>query len=69
MIAANIDERLTTSQAARRASVTPETIRLWIHDRRLTAVRTKTGQWRIDPAELDKVLGMTNDNGGEAAQG
>ena len=58
MITRNIDERLTVTQAAQRAAVTPETVRRWIHDERLPATRTTTGTYRIDPRELARLLNV-----------
>lgn len=55
---ANIDERLTTAQAARKASVSNETIRLWVKTGRLPATKIATGQFRIALADLERVLNL-----------
>ncbi len=46
---------LTTGQAARLCSVTPDTIRKWIREGHLHASRTRGGHFRIDSAQLPVV--------------
>ncbi len=43
---------LTTGQAAKRCSVTPDTVLKWIKKGRLNATRTAGGHYRIHPDEL-----------------
>lgn len=50
---------LTTVAAAARLGVDPSTVRRWIEDGRLPAV--KPGRdYRIDPADLDELLRMSS---------
>lgn len=49
-------EILTPGPAARRAGVTPETIRKWADEGRLPCRRTETGIRIFDVAELDKFV-------------
>lgn len=49
---------LTTDQVAARLAVDPSTVRRWIDDGRLPAVKPG-GAWRIDPADLDELLRMS----------
>jgi len=46
---------LTTEQVAHRLSVDPSTVRRWIEDGRLPAVKPGR-EWRIDPGDLDQLL-------------
>ncbi len=53
---------LTTTEAAARLDVSAEAVRQWLEAGRLTGYRTpggdrRGGQWRIDPASVDAVLG------------
>jgi excisionase family DNA binding protein len=52
-----LDQRLTTSQAARVAGVSDQTIRLWMRSGRLPHERTPLGAL-IDHAELERFLAM-----------
>jgi excisionase family DNA binding protein len=47
---------LSTGQAAKVCSVTPDTILKWIRSGRLPARRTAGGHHRVDPRDLDKVV-------------
>ncbi len=49
---------LKTAEAADRANVDKGTIRRWINAGHLPAQRTATGIFRIDPADLQRVLTM-----------
>jgi excisionase family DNA binding protein len=46
---------LTVSQVAAHLAVDPSTVRRWIEDGRLPAVKPG-GQWRIHPDELHQLL-------------
>ncbi|MBW2257343.1 MAG: excisionase family DNA-binding protein [Deltaproteobacteria bacterium] len=50
------DALLTTGQAAKLCSVTPDTILKWIRSGRLAAQRTPGGHHRIDPRDLSTIL-------------
>ncbi len=50
------DKRLSTGQAAKLCSVTPDTILKWIYAGRLPAYRTGGGHHRIDPKDLEELL-------------
>ena len=50
-----IDDRLTTSEAARRAGVSGETLRGWLRSGRLPSTETRLGRL-IDPADLERVI-------------
>ncbi len=50
-------EILTTGEAARLCSVTPNTILRWVRDGRLSAVRTSGGHHRIARTELANYIG------------
>lgn len=47
---------LTTTQAADRAGVHPDTIRRWVAAGLLACTRTPGGQRRIAPADLDALV-------------
>ena len=47
---------LSTGQAAKLCSVTPDTVLKWIKRGRLEAVRTAGGHYRIDVMELDPFM-------------
>lgn len=51
---------LTTKQAAEQLAVSQPTIRRWIDQGRLRAVRLPSGQYRIEQAEVDRLLGRSN---------
>ncbi len=57
---------LTTGQAAKLCSVTPDTILKWIRSGRLQATRTPGGHHRVSKRELLKVLGGERENGERA---
>lgn len=46
---------MTTEEVAHRLAVDPSTVRRWIDDGRLPAVKPGR-RWRIDPADLDQLL-------------
>lgn len=50
---------LTTQDVAERLAVDPSTVRRWIEDGRLPAVKPGR-QWRIDPTELDQLLHVSS---------
>ncbi len=52
----NRDRLLSTGKAARRLSVTPDTVLKWIKSGRLPAVRTAGGHYRIAPNDLDSLI-------------
>lgn len=56
---------LSTGKAARRLSVTPDTVLKWIKNGRLPAVRTAGGHYRIAESDLD---GLMHDDLGPAMQ-
>lgn len=47
---------LTTGEAARKLAVTEETIRRWIGEERLAAIRLPSGQYRVRAAAIDAIL-------------
>lgn len=48
---------ITTTEAARRAGVTQDTVLAWISSDKLTATRPPgTKAWRIKPGDLDRLL-------------
>jgi excisionase family DNA binding protein len=49
------DHDLSTGEAARLCSVTPDTVLKWVKSGRLPARRTIGGHYRIDPADLARV--------------
>ena len=53
---------LSTGQAARLCSVTPDTVLKWIKRGRLEAVRTAGGHYRIDVSELDPFMASPSRN-------
>jgi excisionase family DNA binding protein len=57
---------LTTTQAARLCSVTPDTVLKWIRSGRLPARRTAGGHHRIHVDDLDRVLRPANPGDGES---
>ncbi len=52
---------LTTGQAAELCSVTPDTVRKWIHSGWLRARRTPGGHHRIDERDLEQILGRAGE--------
>ena len=48
---------LSTGQAAERCAVTPDAVLKWIRSGRLRARRTAGGHHRIDPRDLDEMMG------------
>lgn len=57
MSPANTHGYLTVRQVADRAGVTPKTVRRWIESGHLAAVRVGPRLIRIDPADVDALLG------------
>ena len=53
---------LTTGQAAKLCSVTPDTVLKWIHSGALPARRTAGGHHRIDQQDLTQFVGPTRQN-------
>ncbi len=51
---------LSTGQAARLCSVTPDTVLKWIHSGRLQARRTAGGHNRIERGELERLLSIAS---------
>lgn len=49
-------ELLTANEVARRFNVTGSSIRRWILDGHVAAIRTPGGQYRIDPAEVERLM-------------
>lgn len=56
---------LTTGKAAELCSVTPDTVRKWIHSGWLPARRTPGGHHRIDERDLERILGQAQMLAGE----
>ncbi len=54
---------LTTGQAAKICSVTPDTVLKWIHSGALPARRTAGGHHRIDEQDLSRFAGPTTRKG------
>ena len=52
---------LTTGQAAKLCSVTPDTVLKWIHSGRLVATRTPGGHHRVSLEKIIEVLGSNSD--------
>lgn len=50
------ERMLTTGQAAKLFSVTPDTVLKWIKAGRVPARRTPGGHYRIDPRELERLI-------------
>lgn len=55
-MAQGISDLLSTGQAAKLCSVTPDTVLKWIKRGRLNAVRTAGGHYRIDVRDLDPFM-------------
>lgn len=53
------EKRLTVSQAAERAAVTPGTVRRWIATNQINATKTGSGTYRLSEQALNRFL--TND--------
>ena len=49
---------VTTSTAARNEGVSTQTIRRWIKEGIINAIKDKTGRYRIDQDELNKRLNL-----------
>lgn len=47
---------LTTAEAARKLTVSDETIRRWIADGKLPAITLPSGQYRIRKADVEAIL-------------
>lgn len=54
------DKLLTVDEVASYLGVRPETVRNWIRDKSITAVRLPKGVYRIRKSELDRLLSATN---------
>ena len=62
------NELLTTGQAAKLCSVTPDTVLKWIRSGWLRARRTPGGHHRIDKKDLLPILGLTSENKTDSIQ-
>lgn len=47
---------LTTGAASARLGVSPNTLRRWVEDRRISFVRLPSGQLRFRPQDIDAAL-------------
>ena len=56
---------LSTGQAAERCAVTPDAVLKWIRSGRLRARRTAGGHHRIDPRDLDEMIGTVQEQADE----
>lgn len=55
----HIDPPLTLSEVARRVNKTPQTVRRWIHDGLLKAIRLPSGLFGVKKSEVEKFIGAS----------
>ena len=56
-----MDTLLTIHQVAQHCQVTPDTVRRWIRERRLTSTRIGTRHLRVSEIALQEFLAQTNE--------